>query len=101
MADITPGQLQEYANAPIDDLDFVTTCTDTAIDLVAKYCGDAQVPDIVRQSAQLEAGLKLIARRQAPNGAWSDGTGAAIYAPRNVMITAGPLLDPYLPLRGL
>lgn len=101
MADITAADLSEYANAHGDPAEFVQQCTDTAISLVEKYCEGVEVPVHVLRSAQLEAGLKLLARRQAPNGTFQDGTGAAIYAPRDVMITAGPLLDPFLPMRGL
>lgn len=94
----TIAELRNYCNAGASDDTFLETCHTSAQHLVEKYIEGAEVPQPVLIAAQLEVGLKLYARRNAPNGAFSDGTGAPVYAPRAVMITAQPLLDPFLPV---
>ena len=94
----TLDELSGYVGASLSDELFLEQCRQSAAALVQRYIEDAEVPAPVLITAQFEVGLKLFARRSAPNGAFNDGTGAVVYAPREVMITAKPLLDPFLPV---
>lgn len=73
---------------------------DEAERLVARYIGDYRphVPDAVYDQAVLEVGAKLWARKSAPNGSYQYiEDGVAISVPKDPMVTAGPILDRFLP----
>lgn len=89
-----------YVGASASDATFAGQKVDEAWALVRRHMGDyaSQVPAAIQQSAMYECAAKLWARKGAPNGQDSylmDGTPMPI--PRDPMVTAYPILDPFLP----
>ena len=90
--------LRDYVGAISDDEDFLTTCHTTATALVSAYVGTTEVPEAVIDSAVLEVGSKLFARRQAPNlHAMGETFGASgVLVAKDPMVTAYPILNRYV-----
>ena len=85
--------------ATVDDA-FAGAKWDEASALVRAYMGNEgnRVPAAIRTSATLEVAAKLWARRGAPNGSANFVTidGAPVRAPLDPMVTAYPILGPFL-----
>lgn len=97
----TAADLTAYVGASPSDVAFVGECVETAEALVAAYVGAAEVPAVIRDRAVMEVGSELFHRRQAPNGiaqfATADGMPGVRVA-RDPMVSARPILAPFLPL---
>lgn len=107
---ITTDDLRAYVGASPADDTFVDACLVTATALIAAHCGvevvggiisGSTVPEPVLDRSTLEVGSELFHRRQAPNGisqfASPDG-GQAVRVARDPMVSARPILAPFLPL---
>lgn len=90
---VTEDDLQAYVGGSDDDRTDYARDLATATALVAQHVGATAVPDAVLRSAILEVGAKLVMRRQSPT---ADFDGAVAIAPRDPMVTAYPLLAPFL-----
>lgn len=94
-------RLVAYVGAPESDSDLARECVRTAFARITAYVGTAYVPPSTKDLAVLQVSAELFQRRSAPNGiaqfATPEGSGGVRIA-RDPMLSAYPLLDPYLRL---
>lgn len=90
--------LREYVGAPDSEQPYLETCLETATSLVTAYIGTAEVPANVLDSALLEVGAKLYARKGSTGGYTAGETTAApsVLVARDPMVTVYPTLNPFL-----
>lgn len=92
--------LAAYVLADPADLDFVSSCLQTATQLVESKIGRASVPEGVKETAILEVGANLFHRRQSSRDSATGldaDTAPAFFRPALDPLTpAWPLLRPFL-----
>lgn len=97
--EVDGAALLAYVGADERDATYAGECVETAIALVDKHIGTADVPPAIRRRAILEAGSELFHRKNAPNGisqfATPDGMSPVRVA-RDPMLSVYPLLAEFV-----
>lgn len=97
---LSATSLATYVGAKNPDDPFAEQCWSEAVALVNRRCGKdlAAVPDGVLDRAYLEVGAELYHRRATKNGAAQFAVPDAqpIRIARDPLVSAYPLIDPYL-----
>lgn len=98
-AEVDGAALLTYVGGDQRDAEYAQDCVDTAIALVDKHIGSADVPAAIRRRGILEAGSELFHRKNAPNGisqfATPDGKSPVRVA-RDPMLSVYPLLAEFV-----
>ena len=101
MADPAATTIEWYVAATEYDRPFADRCEAEAKALVAPHIKGVDIPDVVRERAELEVSADLFYRKQSRNGVMDLGNGE-INEPwrmnRDPLAAAYPFIRPFVPL---